>query len=115
MYMKDEKIVEIDDYRLELENRIRNLLWTISGDYTLNMKVDVSLYLRSKAIALYDGIKQGALAKYYDRNLCVRDPLSSGSASHSSCSGQDTGEEIAAASSGDAGGCLCGHFFRGKA
>ena len=32
MYMKDEKIVEIDDYRLELENRIRNLLWTISGD-----------------------------------------------------------------------------------
>ena len=49
MYMKDEKIVEIDDYRLELENRIRNLLWTISGDYTLNMKVDVSLYLRSKA------------------------------------------------------------------
>ena len=58
MYMKDEKIVEIDDYRLELENRIRNLLWTISGDYTLNMKVDVSLYLRSKAIALYDGIKQ---------------------------------------------------------
>ena len=36
MYMKDEKIVEIDDYRLELENRIRNLLWTISGDYTLN-------------------------------------------------------------------------------
>ena len=45
MYMKDEKIVEIDDYRLELENRIRNLLWTISGDYTLNMKEDVSLYL----------------------------------------------------------------------
>ena len=31
MYMKDEKIVEIDDYRLELENRIRNLLWTIRG------------------------------------------------------------------------------------
>ena len=35
MYMKDEKIVEIDDYRLELENRIRNLLWTISGDYNV--------------------------------------------------------------------------------
>lgn len=48
MYMKDEKIVEIDDYRLELENRIRNLLWTISGDYTLNMKVDVSLYRAQK-------------------------------------------------------------------
>ena len=67
MYMKDEKIVEIDDYRLELENRIRNLLWTISGDYSLNMKVDVSLYLRSKAIALYDGIKQG-----HWRNILTR-------------------------------------------
>lgn len=69
MYMKDEKIAEIDDCRLELENRIRNLLWTISGDYTLNMKIDISLYLRSKAIALYDGIKQGAQAKYYDKDL----------------------------------------------
>ena len=78
MYMKDEKIVEIDDYRLELENRIRNLLWTISGDYTLNMKVDVPLYLRAKAIALYDGIKQGGLAKgehhwYGSRNLSKPD------------------------------------------
>lgn len=69
MSMKDEKVIEIDDYRFELENRIRNLLWTISGDYKLNMKVDVSLYLRSKAIALYDGIKQGALAKYYDKDM----------------------------------------------
>ena len=69
MYMKDEKIVEIDDYRLELENRIRNLLWTVSGDYGLDMKPDVSLFLRSKAIALYDGIKQGALARYYDKDM----------------------------------------------
>lgn len=69
MYMRDEQIIEIEDHRLELENRIRNLLWTISGDYSLNMKVDVPLYLRSKAIALYDGIKQGALAKYFDKDL----------------------------------------------
>ena len=61
--------VEIDEYRLELENRIRNLLWTVSGDYQLDMKPDVSLFLRSKAIALYDGIKQGALARYYDKDM----------------------------------------------
>ena len=61
--------VDIDDYRLELENRIRNLLWTVSGDYKLDMKPDVSLFLRSKAIALYDGIKQGALARYYDKDM----------------------------------------------
>ena len=61
--------MQIDDQRLELENRIRNLLWTVSGDYTLEMKPDVSLFLRSKSIALYDGIKQGAIARFYDKNL----------------------------------------------
>ena len=61
--------LSLQDYQLELENRIRNLLWTISGDYTQQMKPDVSLFLRSKDIALYDGIKQGALAKFFDRDF----------------------------------------------
>ena len=26
--------LSIEDYKMELENRIRNLLWTVSGDYT---------------------------------------------------------------------------------
>lgn len=69
MYMNNTEPVEIDEYRLELENRIRNLLWTVSGDYQLDMKPDISLFLRSKAIALYDGIKQGALARYYDKDM----------------------------------------------
>lgn len=69
MYMNNTEPFEIDEYRLELENRIRNLLWTVSGDYQLDMKPDVSLFLRSKAIALYDGIKQGALARYYDKDM----------------------------------------------
>ena len=69
MYMNNTEPVEIDEYRLELENRIRNQLWTVSGDYQLDMKPDVSLFLRSKAIALYDGIKQGALARYYDKDM----------------------------------------------
>ena len=61
--------LSIEDYKMELENRIRNLLWTVSGDYTLDVKPDVSLFLRSKEIALYDGIKQGAFARYFDKNL----------------------------------------------
>ena len=59
----------LDDYQIEMENRIRNLLWTVSGDYTLEMKPNVETFLRSKALALYDGIKQGAFAKYYDKDL----------------------------------------------
>ena len=61
--------LSLQDYQLELENRIRNLLWTISGDYTQQMKPDVSLFFRSKEIALYDGIKQGALAKFFDKDF----------------------------------------------
>ena len=58
-----------DDSRIELENRIKNLLWTVSGDYGLEMKPDTALFLRSEDIALYDGIKQGAFARYFDKDL----------------------------------------------
>lgn len=57
--------LSIEDYKMELENRIRNLLWTVSGDYTLDVKPDVSLFLRSKEIALYDGIKQGGFCQIF--------------------------------------------------
>ena len=67
--MNREEPLEIEDSRLELGNRIRNLLWTVSGDYKLDMRPDISLFLRSRAIALYDGIKQGALARFYDKDL----------------------------------------------
>ena len=67
--MNKELPTELDDSRFELENRVKNLLWTVSGDYGLDMKPDVSLFLRSEAIALYDGIKQGAFARFYDRDM----------------------------------------------
>lgn len=67
--MNKELPMELDDSRFELENRMRNLLWTVSGDYALEMKPDVSLFFRSEAIALYDGIKQGAFARFYDRDM----------------------------------------------
>ena len=67
--MNKELPTELDDSRFELENRLKNLLWTVSGDYGLEMKPDVSLFLRSEAIALYDGIKQGAFARLYDRDM----------------------------------------------
>ena len=59
--------VNIEERQLEIENRIRNLMWTVSGDYTLDTKVNVEAFARSKYIALYDGIKQGAFARYFDK------------------------------------------------
>lgn len=57
----------MEEYRLELENRIKNLVWTISGDYSLEVKPDVESFLNSRNTAIYDSIKQGAFAKYLDR------------------------------------------------
>lgn len=57
---------QAEDHRLEIENRIRNLFWTISGDYTLDVKPDVKAFLRSRSATLYDAMKQGAFARYFD-------------------------------------------------
>lgn len=56
----------MEEHQIEIENRIRNLVWTVSGDYTLEAKPDVEAFGRNKYIALYDAIRQGAFAKYYD-------------------------------------------------
>lgn len=57
----------MDELELELENRIKNLMWTVSGDYALEFKPDLAAFARSRYVALYDGIKQGAFARYFDR------------------------------------------------
>lgn len=57
---------QMEERRLEIENRIRNLFWTISGDYTLEVKPDVEAFTRSRYIALYDAMKQGAFVRYFD-------------------------------------------------
>lgn len=49
----------------EIENRMKNLLWTVSGDYALDVKLNPEAFLHSKYSALYDAIKQGAMAKYF--------------------------------------------------
>ncbi|MCI5699363.1 MAG: nitric oxide reductase activation protein [Lachnospiraceae bacterium] len=65
---REEIEYNIEEHQLEIENRIRNLMWTVSGDYTLEAKVNVEAFVRSKYIALYDGIKQGAFARYFDKD-----------------------------------------------
>lgn len=59
---------EVDEYRIEIENRIKNLMWTVSGDYSLNITPDVESFKISKYISLYDAVKQGAFSKYFNRD-----------------------------------------------
>lgn len=58
---------ELEERQLEIANRMKNIIWTVCGDYTLEAKQDVEAFLKSKYIALYDGIKQGAFAKYFEK------------------------------------------------
>lgn len=53
------------EYRYELENRMKNLLWTVSGDYGLDVQMDLDSFQRSKYITLYDAVKQGAFARWF--------------------------------------------------
>lgn len=64
-----EAMEQAEDHRQEIENRIRNLFWTVSGDYSRDMKPDVDAFLRSKPTALYDAIKQGAFVSHFDAQL----------------------------------------------
>lgn len=57
---------QLEEHQLEIENRIKNLFWTVSGDYTLEFEPDIKDYARSKYSALYEAIKQGAFARHYD-------------------------------------------------
>ena len=58
---------ELEERKLEIANRMKNIIWTVCGDYALEAKPDVEAFLKSKYIALYDGIKQGAFAKYFEK------------------------------------------------
>lgn len=59
---------ELEHGSFEIENRIRNLMWTISGDYDLDTKPDVTSFYKSKYISIYDAIKQGAFSRFFDKD-----------------------------------------------
>lgn len=56
------------DHRLQMENRIKNLIWTVSGDYTLDPKLNTEMTADSEYASVYEGIKQGGLARFFDRD-----------------------------------------------
>ncbi len=65
---KDLEQEDFEEYQYEIENRIRNLCWTVSGDYSLNLKLDTISFKKSPYVSLYDAVKQGAFSKYFDRD-----------------------------------------------
>ena len=58
---------QLEEHRLEISNRIRNLFWTVSGDYDMEFEPDTEKYVYSKQTVLYEAVKQGAFARYFDQ------------------------------------------------
>ncbi len=58
--------VPLEDHRQEIENRIRNLFWTVSGNYSMDIQPDVETFAVSKPLALYDAIKLGGFVQHFD-------------------------------------------------
>ena len=58
---------QLEEHRLEVSNRIRNLFWTVSGDYDIEFKPDTEKYVYLKQTVLYEAVKQGAFARYFDQ------------------------------------------------
>ncbi len=53
---------------LEIQARMKNLMWTVSGDYKLDTKLDLKSFRESKYVSMYDAIKQGAFARFFDKD-----------------------------------------------
>ena len=58
---------QLEEHHLEISNRIRNLFWTVSGDYDMEFEPDTEKYVYSKQTVLYEAVKQGAFARYFDQ------------------------------------------------
>ena len=58
---------QLEEHRLEISNRIRNLFWTVSGDYDMEFEPDTEKYVYSKQTVVYEAVKQGAFARYFDQ------------------------------------------------
>ena len=64
---------QLEEHRLEISNRIRNLFWTVSGDYDIEFEPDTEKYVYSKQTVL---MRQSSRVPFHDilirRNLaCI--------------------------------------------
>ena len=62
--------VLMEENRLEIENRIRNLVWTVSGDYTLNIQPDTERFQRENTV-FFMTVYGGELSRNGSIRRCI--------------------------------------------
>lgn len=71
---------QLEEHHLEISNRIRNLFWTVSGDYDTEFEPDTEKYVYSKQTVLYEAVSRGArYAVFVENNkkacACIEDNI----------------------------------------
>ena len=61
------QIYSEEEYRYELENRMKNLLWTVSGDYDLDVNLDLDSFRESQYIPSMMRSNKGHLRVIFPR------------------------------------------------
>ena len=61
---------QLEEHRLEISNRIRNLFWTVSGDYDTEFETDTEKYVYSKQTVLYGTKGHPQPEKEYQAQSC---------------------------------------------
>lgn len=57
------------EHSLDVQTRLENLIWTVSGNYDLEIspeELDERLFEKSPYIAFYHAIEKGCFEKYFD-------------------------------------------------
>ena len=57
---------ELEERQLEIANRMKNIIWTVCGDYTLEAKPDVEAFSFSKYFAKAPCLIPSYRAIYFD-------------------------------------------------
>lgn len=65
MYLMNERKSREENI-FNIQSRVENLLWAVSGDYELDIPADLKAWEKSPYIALYEAVRQGIFRKYFD-------------------------------------------------
>lgn len=55
-----------DFNRQEVTRRLRNLIWTVSGNYNLDLPIDTAAFRELPSSTLYDAVRRGAFSHFFD-------------------------------------------------
>ena len=64
----EEGLLEEEEWETAAVSRMRNLMWAVSGNYSLDTKLDITSFRENRFVPMLDAVKQGSFAKYFSKD-----------------------------------------------